>query len=284
MDDRRGQAPVAAGTSVVELLDAGDGRRLDRFGARVVDRPAPGAVGPRRDPDAWRDADLRFERGTGWTGPRATWTVQLDGIVLELRPTPAGQVGLFPEHAYLWPWLRAMLESRPGGAVLHLFAYTGATTLTLAAAGARVAHVDASRPAVAWARRNAELSGLAGAPIRWLVDDAEAFVRRESRRGRRYDGIVLDPPSFGHGASGSSWKLEERLGELVDACLAVAAPGAFLALTTHTPGWTPNRLREVVVLAGGRPMAASDTGRLELEAASGAVLPLGAFVTLELAP
>jgi len=122
----------------------------------------------------------------------------LDGVTLELRPTAAGQVGFFPEHPLAWPWLREQVADRPASEVLHLFAHTGATTLALAAVGAKVTHVDASRPAVVWARRNAELSRLADRPVRWIVDDALTYVRREERRGRRYAGIVLDPPTFGH--------------------------------------------------------------------------------------
>jgi 23S rRNA (cytosine1962-C5)-methyltransferase len=195
-----------------ELIDAGDERRLERFGERVVDRPAPSAPWPRRAAVSdWAAADLRFERDTGWTGPRTPWSIVVDGVTLELRPTDTGQLGFFPEHALAWPWLRAALAGRPDAAVLNLFAHTGATTLALVAAGARVTHVDSARPAVAWARRNAELSGLAAAPVRWIVDDALAFSRREARRGRRYDGFVLDPPSFGHAPNGRRWELVDAL-------------------------------------------------------------------------
>jgi hypothetical protein len=150
-----------------ELIDFGGGARLERFGDRVVDRPHPVALGSRRDLDAWRTADLRFDRERGWTGPAidaGLWTFEHDGLTLELRPTEAGQVGLFPEHLDMLPWLAACVDERAAAgrsiAVLHLFAYTGLATLAMAAAGAEVTHVDASRPTVAWARRNAELSGL----------------------------------------------------------------------------------------------------------------------------
>jgi 23S rRNA (cytosine1962-C5)-methyltransferase len=260
-----------------ELIDAGDGRRLERFGSRTVDRPAPSVADARRRAgrDAWDAADLRFDRERGWTGgPQEPWTIALDDLTFELRPTGAGQLGLFPEHTIAWPWLRDRVAARPGPEVLHLFAYTGATTLVLAAAGARVTHVDASRPAVAWARRNAELSGLPDRPIRWIVDDALAFVRREARRGRRYAGLVLDPPTFGHGPAGTRWELDDALPALLDACAAVADPDAFVLLTAHTAALEPGDLASALEIAFGIP-AELETGPLELDAQSGAVLPLG---------
>jgi 23S rRNA (cytosine1962-C5)-methyltransferase len=262
----------------VELLDAGDGRRLDRFGPRIVDRPAPSALWPPRLPSAdWLAADLRFDRGSSWAGSDVgPWSVEIDGLTVELRPTEAGQVGLFPEHASFWAWLRSALAGRPEPQVLNLFAATGATTLALARAGARVTHVDASRPAVAWARRNAELSGLTDAPIRWIVDDALAFAGREARRGRRYDGFVLDPPSFGHGPRGTRWELADALPALLDACAAMAADDAFVLLTAHTTGLRPDDLVDALVDAfqpgpGGELVAEAT----ELVARSGAILPLG---------
>ena len=259
------------------LIDAGDGRRLERFGSRVVDRPAPSvAETPRRAaPETWRAADLRFFRERGWTGDdRDPWRIAIDGLTLELRPTAAGQLGLFPEHALAWPWLRDRMTQRPDAEVLHLFAYTGATTLVLAAAGAGVTHVDASRPAVAWARRNAELSGLGERPIRWIVDDAVTYVRREERRGRRYAGIVLDPPTFGHGPAGTRWELGGALPGLLAACAGVADPDAFVLLTAHAPELVPGDLASALEVAFGIP-SELESGDLELVADSGAVLPLG---------
>jgi 23S rRNA (cytosine1962-C5)-methyltransferase len=260
-----------------QLIDAGDGRRLERFGTRVVDRPAPSVADtPRRaGRDEWAAAHLRFDRERGWAGdPQDPWTILLDDLTLELRPTGGGQLGLFPEHALAWPWLRDRAAARPAPEVLHLFAYTGATTLALASAGARVTHLDASRPAVAWARHNSELSGLRDRPIRWIVDDALAFVRREGRRGRRYAGLVLDPPTFGHGPAGTRWELDEALPALLEACAAVADPDAFVLLTAHTTALTPGDLASALEVAFGIP-AELETGALELDAESGAILPLG---------
>ncbi|HEX5825051.1 MAG TPA: hypothetical protein VFY18_11390, partial [Candidatus Limnocylindrales bacterium] len=163
---------------------------------------------------------------------------------------------------------------RPGREVLHLFAYSGATTLALAASGARVTHVDASRPAVTWARRNADLSGLADRPVRWIVDDALAFVRREARRGRRYGGIVLDPPTFGHGPAGTRWELDDALPDLLAACAAVADPDAFVLLTAHTAALAAGDLAAALEVTFGVP-AELEADVLELRATSGAVLPLG---------
>jgi 23S rRNA (cytosine1962-C5)-methyltransferase len=273
-----------------ELLDAGAGRRLERFGALVLDRPAPGATAPpRRDPTAWGAASARFERRPGaseggWTSAEAIperWTIAIEGVSLELRPTPAGQVGLFPEHRDVARWAgdQAIAAGRTLGrpaAVLNLFAYTGLATLLLARAGAHVAHVDASRPAVAWARRNAALSGLEDRPIRWLVEDAARFVAREVRRRRRYDGVVLDPPTYGHGPGGAAWRLEDDLGPLLAGIRPLLAGAAtFVACTAHATGLAPDvldrLLREGLDL-GSRPI---DVRELVLVAASGARLPTG---------
>lgn len=270
-------------TNGCALLDVGDDRRLERFGDRVLDRPAPGAPWPTRlEPGDWAVADLRYDREDGWTGTDVgPWSVSVDGVVLELRPTDTGQVGLFPEQIGYWPWLRTSLAGREGPSVLHLFAHTGATTLALARAGAQVTHVDGSRPAVGWARRNAELSGLAAAPIRWIIDDALAFAQREARRGRRYDGFVLDPPSFGHGPKGTRWELADALPDLLEACAAVAADDAFVLLTAHTTGLAADDLGDALVEAfdpgPGRDVR---TEWMELRATSGATLPLGVAARL----
>ncbi len=267
-----------------ELIDAGDGRRLERFGGLVVDRPAPTADAPRQLPSAWDDADLRFDRYRGWSGPAASdrepepWVLEENGLRLELRATESGQVGFFPEQQEFWAWLHERIQDRPGGAILNLFAYTGATTLALARERSEVVHVDASRPAVAWARRNAELSGLADRPIRWIVDDAETFIRREIRRGRRYDGIVLDPPSYGHPPRGRGSRLEHRLDGLLDACAAVAKEEMFLLMTTHTPNLDATALvDELHQRMGGREAQAGD---LALMARSGALLRLGSYARI----
>jgi 23S rRNA (cytosine1962-C5)-methyltransferase len=169
----------------------------------------------------------------------------------------------------------ALARARERGtpSVLNLFAYTGLVTLALAAAGAAVAHVDAAKPAVEWARRNAKLNGLRDRPIRWLVDDVPAFVAREVRRGRRYDGVVLDPPTYGHGTSRKPWRLDRDLPPLLDAIDRLLAPDGFLILTAHSGALDPFALGAFI----GRGV---EVGELAITATSGATLPLGAFARL----
>jgi 23S rRNA (cytosine1962-C5)-methyltransferase len=266
------------------LLDVGGGARLERFADRVIDRPLPTSLGARRDPDAWRTADLRFERDRGWSGDveaRRPWSIEIDGVTLELRPTETGQVGLFPEHAAMLPWLRQQVAARNEvgevPAVLHLFAYTGLVTLALAAAGARVTHVDAARPTVGWARTNATLSGLADRPIRWIVDDATAFTGREVRRGRRYAGVVLDPPSYGHGPGAAQWRIGDDLPPLLAAIAGLLVPDGFVLLTAHTPELGPDRLAGMIARALDRPIASVEPGDLDLVTTDGRRAELGAF-------
>ena len=284
---------MSEATRNVELVDAGELRRLERFGPLVVDRPAPTATAWRRAHDAWAGADLRFDPGPGWSGRAvstsaeelvAPWPVEIEGLTMELRPTASGGLGLFPEHAANLGWLGTQVDrlataDHPTPSVLHLFAHTGLLSLGLARAGAAVVHVDSARTVVAWARRNAERSGLADRPIRWLVDDALAFVRREVRRGHRYDGIVLDPPSFGH-AGRRRWRLADELPDLLAGCAALLDPNGFLLMTAHTTGLDGACLGEAVravLPAGARHVTVEPLG---LDATSGARLDLGWSVRL----
>lgn len=224
------------------LLDSGDGAKLERYGDVVLARPSPQALWSPRDRQAWSQADATFTReGSGkgtWSPapPRPEgWTVTCAGQSMVLRPTSFGHLGMFPEQIPFW---RA-LAGREGASqeILNLFAYTGGSTLAAARSGAAVTHLDASRGIVDWARENAAASGLQDAPIRWIVDDALKFVQREARRGRRYHGIILDPPSFGRGNKGQVFKLERDLPRLLSACADVLAPdAAFVLLSGHTPG------------------------------------------------
>jgi 23S rRNA (cytosine1962-C5)-methyltransferase len=267
-----------------EPVDAGVRRRLERFGALTIDRPAPVAEGFRLAPEAWASVDLRFDAGPGWSGPAwpaDPWSIEVAGLSMELRPTASGGLGLYPEHLANVDWLERAVAARvaaraAGGPpeVLNLFAHTGLATLAVARAGAAVAHVDGAKFAVAWARRNADLSGLADRPIRWLVDDAAAFVAREARRGRRYDGIVLDPPAFGR-AGGREWRLETDLPPLLGACRAIAAPGGFVLLTAHSRGVDGAGLAAMLQVEFRARPASIEVVPLELMATSGARLGLG---------
>jgi 23S rRNA (cytosine1962-C5)-methyltransferase len=277
-----------------ELIDAGVRRRLERFGGLVIDRPAPGADGFRLAPTDWAAADLRFDVGPGWSGqwwPADPWPCEVAGLTMELRPTASGGLGLYPEHVANLDWLERQVAKRVAASaaaaaanagavgatdsppqVLNLFAHTGLATLVLARAGAAVAHVDGAKASVAWARRNAELSNLTDRPIRWLVDDAATFVSREARRGRRYDGIVLDPPAFGR-AGGREWRLETDLPGLLAACREIAAPGAFMLLTAHSEGVDGSGL--AATLRDAVRASSIEVVPLELPATSGARLRLG---------
>ncbi len=264
----------------LDLLDCGGGRRLERFGSVTVDRPATTAVMPPiLSETEWHGAPLAYGRGS-WSrgGEHQPWTIHVGDLTLECRPAAGGQVGVFPEHAGTWSWLERIVRAagdrlgRPAE-ILSLFAYSGGASLACARGGGRVAHVDASRPAVAWARRNAELSGLADRPIRWLVDDARAFVRRERRRGRRYDGVVLDPPTYGHGTA--AWQIETDLEPLLEDLAALVGPRPSLAvLSAHTPGYDGERLAALLREHLGVDAAGQD---LDLVARTGNVLRLGSW-------
>ncbi len=260
------------------LLDSGGEKKLERFGKYTLIRPAPQAVWPPKKASLWEAATGQFERqgDTKWWGETLppSWEVAFHALKLKLALTDFGHVGLFPEHAYHWKWMESTLK-RPAH-ILHLFAYTGATTLALARCGHRVCHLDASQKTVAWARENAQLSHLEQAPIRWIVDDALRFVRREQKRGVRYDAIVLDPPSFGRGNRGQVFKIEKDLFVLLTLCAAVLAEkAAFVLLTAHTPGFTPIVLKEL--LARTLPAGKVTAGEMWLEAKEEGLLPSGAF-------
>jgi len=265
-----------------ELLDFGQGRKLERFGRHMLDRPSPAAEGfHRARPELWTTATARYDRTTGEQGRWSStqqfdepWNIKHEALAFELKRTDFGHVGLFPEQAENWDWLAQQIRSVPNPPrVLNLFAYTGASTLAAASAGAEVTHVDAAANIVAWARRNAELSGLAAAPIRWIDEDAPTFVRRELKRGRQYQGIILDPPSYGHGPKGQVWKLEQHLPALLRDCVALCSGRPqFVLLTCHTSGLGPSDVATML----GEAVEASVAGReLAIASATGSRLPSG---------
>lgn len=273
------------------LIDFGDGRRLERFAGLVLDRPCPAAEQmARADAPAWPQADARFDRGEAesgtWTCRGALpelWHLACGPLRLELKRTVFGHLGVFPEHAANWDWIADEVRRAETGRplkVLNLFAYTGGSTLAAAAAGAEVAHVDAAQNVVAWARRNAELSGLAEAPIRWIAEDALKFAKRELRRGSRYDAVVLDPPSYGHGPRGEVWRLSKHLPRLLDLCAELTdRRPRFMLLTCHTPGFEPARLGKMLAAALGEVENGSvEAGPLTLRTSTGRELPSGAAV------
>lgn len=240
------RAPVILATPPSDdyaLLDSGEGSKLERCGPVTVVRPEAQAIWPRRlPPHEWARADAAFT-GAGedddsetrgrWAfsgafrdAPTEVWPTAHDGIAYHGRFTAFRHIGVFPEQAAHWRWMEGRLAERSGiggsgsrtPSVLNLFGYTGLASLVAARAGAEVTHVDASKKAVGWARENADMAGLADAPIRWIVDDAAKFVAREGRRGRTYDLILLDPPKFGRGPNGEVWQLFEHVAALLSAC------------------------------------------------------------------
>ena len=237
------------GWSDYALLDSGGGRKLERYGPYKVVRPEPQCLWtPRLAADAWDAADAVFdpsdEEDAGrWrfkARPVETWPLGWGGVKFHGRFTAFRHLAFFPEQAANWAWLDAQVRSAgsdKGAAqprVLNLFGYTGVASLVMAAAGAAVTHVDASKKAVAWARENAELSGLADRPIRWITEDARKYVQREVRRGSKYEGIILDPPKYGRGPTGEVWRLFEDLPELAGLCAELLSENAkFLVLNAY---------------------------------------------------
>lgn len=265
-----------------EFLDSGNGRKLEKFGMYVLDRPCSQAIWkPSLEKKIWSDAHAAFYREDKnyWKKNKSmqpVWRCLIAGLHCELTLTDFGHVGIFAEHATLFPWMKQKVESRKETRVLNLFAYSGLATLFLADHGASVCHLDASKKMVEWARRNAAVNNLSDAPIRWIIDDVFAFVRREIKRGRVYDAIILDPPSFGRGKSGELFKIEEGLYSLLE-CLPklLSKSPAFVLLSSHTPGFTPqvkeNLLRQIFCTKK------VDSGEIILPCKNGLSLPAGAF-------
>lgn len=284
-----GDRPVPDETAT--LVDFGAGRRLERLGGVLVDRPHPAATGPRLLSAAWSGAHLRYGEA-GWACLRPLprpWVVRVSlpsarftaSLALHVRPAPSGQIGLFLEHVEAARWLATAFE--PGDRVLSLFAHTGIATLAAAAAGAQVTHVDASRQAIRTARDNAAASGLADTGIRWIHDDCAAFVARLARRGERFRGLVLDPPSWGHGPKGQAFSIDEDLPDLVTrAAGLVDSSAAVILLTAHTPGWVGGRLAGLLEPWGfAAKRARVESGELACEDERGRRLCLGHFARLD---
>ena len=234
-----------------ELLDCGGGEKLERWDRQVLVRPDPQAIWEtdHKDP-AWRQAGGRYlssQTGGGHWEKKSlpeSWKIHYGELTFQVKPMNFKHTGLFPEQAVNWDF--AMDKIRHAGRpiqVLNLFAYTGGATVACAKAGASVCHVDAAKGMVAWARENAKLSGLENAPIRWIIDDCAKFVEREIRRGRRYDAIIMDPPSYGRGPGGEVWKLEDNLYGFVKLCAQVLSDKPlFVIINSYTTGLAPSVL------------------------------------------
>lgn len=250
------------------LLDSGDGKKLERFGAYVLARPCSQAAWKPTLPETtWTQANATFDRtdGNQWhnrSALPAEWKIQTIGITFKLSGTDFGHLGIFPEQRAQWQWIRDAVRTagevrhRPVQ-VLNLFAYSGGSTLAAALGGAEVCHLDASKGMVQWARDNAALNGLQEHPIRWITDDAHKFLSREARRERRYDAVILDPPTFGRGQNNEMYKIEKDLPETLRLCRSLLTPDPlFILLSAHTPGYSPvvleNVLGQTVAGFGGK--------------------------------
>lgn len=283
-----------------ELLDSGEGEKLERFGKIVLSRPDPQALWRKSLlPVEWKKADGYFGKGNndatkGQSEDRAggglrgdwklkadtpdRWEISFADLKFYIKPTAFKHVGIFPEQAPNWDWMRSKIgaqskegKKKDGAAsaeieVLNLFAYTGGASLACAQAGAKVVHVDGSKVALTWARDNAELSGLKDKPIRWILDDARAFVKREIKRGRKYHGIIMDPPAFGHGPENEVWKIEDDFLKLVEECTGLLADQPlFFLINGYSAGYSAVAYKNILSPLVGKYGGTIEIGELTLE-------------------
>ncbi|MDD6136991.1 MAG: class I SAM-dependent methyltransferase [Lachnospiraceae bacterium] len=270
-----------------QIIDCSEGEKLERWGNYILLRPDPQVLWntPKKDP-AWNKLNGHYHRSSKGGGEwefmdlPEQWSIQYKELTFNLKPFAFKHTGLFPEQATNWDWFGNLIKNANREIkVLNLFAYTGGATLAAAKAGAKVTHVDASKGMVTWAKENAVSSGLGDAPIRWLVDDCVKFVERELRRGNRYDGIIMDPPSYGRGPKGEIWKLEEKIHPFIELTSELLSDNPlFYLVNSYTTGLAPAVLSymistEVVAKHGGK-VEAQEIG-LPVKT-SGLVLPCGA--------
>ena len=267
------------------LLDCGGGERLERWGKYTLARPDPQAIWPRTEPELWKRADAVYHRSSTGGGRweirslPESWTIGWREQTFNIKPMSFKHTGVFPEQAANWDFIAQQVRAagRPVS-VLNLFAYTGGATLAAAAAGASVCHVDAARGMVSWARENAKSSGLSDAPVRYIVDDCKKFVQREIKRGRRYDAVIMDPPSYGRGPTGEVWKFENDIAPFLELCAGVLSPEPlFVIISSYTAGISPSvasyLLGTVLLPRFGGKVEASELGLLCQS--TGLALPCG---------
>ena len=269
-----------------EVLDTGDGEKLERWRDILLRRPDPQVIWPKQKPEMWARADAHYHRsqkgGGEWEFFRKLpdrWTVRYGALEFYVRPTGFKHTGLFPEQAVNWDWMAGLIQKagRPIR-VLNLFGYTGGATIACAQAGAKVTHVDAAKGMVQWAGENRKLTGIDETSVRWIVDDAIKFVEREARRGNFYEGILMDPPSYGRGPGGEVWKLENELFPLVAACEKVLAKDAlFMLINSYTTGFQPAVLNNMLTMTVAKSRKGKVTAdEIVLPVTAGGVLPCGA--------
>ncbi len=269
-----------------ELLDSGEGEKLERFGSVILSRPDPQALWRKLLPESeWKKADATFTRSEAsgdWkykNNKLDKWSIDFAGLKFWIKPTAFKHTGIFPEQAANWDWIREVLKGKDGVEVLNLFGYTGGASLASAQAGAKVVHVDGSKSAITWARENAELSGLSDKPIRWILEDARVFVGREIKRGNKYDGIIMDPPAFGHGAKKELWKIEEHFLGLVEDCIKLLTDKPlFFLINGYSAGYSAIAYKNVLKILEEKFGGKIEIGELTLEETkNGRLLPCGIF-------
>ena len=265
-----------------QLIDSGDGLKFERFGEYSLIRPCPTALWKKQLPDRWEFADAQFSRETknGWSYNRKLpkeWVCEMGGLRFKIAPTDFGHLGVFPEHSALWQSLKPLLSGEPK--VLNLFGYSGSGTLALAKEGAHVCHQDVSKGMVDWARDNASLNELQDAPIRWIVDDALKFLRKEVRREAVYDGILIDPPTLGSGMKGV-FKMENDLVPLLELCKSMLSKQPrFVVVYNHAPHVTPMGLSNLAKQIF--PEANIFAGEMALQSEGALSIPTGSFVKVQ---
>lgn len=269
------------------LIDSGHGRKLERYGAYRFIRPEPQAMWAPASAE-W-DAHAEFVPGSDEDGggrwdylkptPREGWPLAWREVRFTAQTTPFRHLGFFPDMAPVWDWMRGRIDGMDSPECMNLFGYTGVGSLALAAAGAKVTHVDASKKSVMEGKANAQLSGMADKPVRWMIDDAMKFTAREVRRGRRYDGIILDPPKWGRGPNGEVWKLEEGLPGLIDDVAKLLDENSrFLFLTVYAVRMSALAIGELVRQAMADKGGTVEAGELTVrEEARGLELPTAIF-------
>jgi len=271
-----------------EILDTGDGEKLERWGKYVLRRPDPQVIWPRKsETGLWKNPHGHYHRSSSGGGSwefhqqlPERWVVSYGDLSFYIKPMGFKHTGLFPEQAVNWSWIIERIRSRKGEVrVLNLFAYTGGATVAAAFAGAEVCHVDAAKGMVQWAKENVQLSGLGDRTVRFIVDDVLKFVEREVRRGRQYEAVIMDPPSYGRGPRGEVWKIEEQLYNLVVTCMKVLSPHPlFFLINSYTTGLAPTVLRNILSLTMGQRyggIITADEVGLPIRS-SGLILPCGA--------
>jgi len=267
-----------------ELLDSGDNRKLERFGRYSVIRPETQAIWQPKNPALWKDAQAEFLWANGkgsWRKKNIPepWEMRWNNARFTLRLTAFKHTGIFPEQAANWEWMIERLKKLEKPNVLNLFGYTGAVSIIAAQHGATVTHVDASKQSNAWAKENAELSGIHDG-IRFITDDGLKFSEREVRRGATYEGIILDPPAFGRGANGEVWRIEEHLPKLLTALKKIFSkkPGSFFILNGYAAGYSPESFAQAVQSIFGE-LPNAEFGELRIaETGTGRVVPSGIYV------